>query len=103
MDKMEKKIKAQRFLIDTQRAVITKLEAEIAKFKTAPVEGMTENPDPPPITKYPALNNHEKSKDIVFEVARQAIGKYDINAPPLTKNRFANEFVESLEQALKGE
>lgn len=48
-----------------------------------------------------AINSHEKLKDIIFEVARHAIAKYDVNAPPLTKNRFANEFVDSLEQALK--
>lgn len=46
-------------------------------------------------------NSHEKFKDIIFEVARQAIAKYDINAPPLTKNKFANELVDSYERALK--
>ena len=45
--------------------------------------------------------SEEKVEDIIFEVAREAIAEYDINAPPLTRNRFANGFVEKLKHALK--
>lgn len=39
---------------------------------------------------------NERLKERIFEAARSAIGKYDPNAPPLTKNKFANELVEAL-------
>lgn len=50
-----------------------------------------------------AINSYEKFKETLFEVARQAITKYDPNAQELPKNRFANELVEKFEQALEAE
>lgn len=48
-----------------------------------------------------ALAEFEKlefTEEQLFEAARQAIGEYDINAPPLTKNKFANEFLKILKE-----
>jgi len=43
----------------------------------------------------------ERIEENIFEAARNAIGRYDPDASPMIKNRFANEFVEFLKDGTK--